>query len=180
MVRNNGITERLGLQDGQGYSREMFPGRVRDSFARHVVRNGRQKVTACERLPFPLQKGSCDVFRSDQAGIEGLSDFAYGGTLVIGGTGAMDDFASAADAPWDPAAVARVTVADDVTLGKNALAALSDTIRVSANESIGSMRSALGTSTGSSGAISGAEFDQVQIIDGKAYLGVSVYVKPPA
>ena len=52
------------------------------------------------------------------------------GVLVIGGTGAMDDFASAADVPWNPALVTAVTVANGVTLGKNALAGFADTVTV--------------------------------------------------
>ena len=95
------------------------------------------------------------------------------GTLVITGTGAMDDFASATDVPWDPAAVVRVTVADDVALGKNALAALSDTVQVSVTASIGSMRSALGTTAQPAGSVS-ADFESIDIVDGKAYLGVAV------
>ena len=54
-------------------------------------------------------------------------------TLVVGGTGAMTDFASAAAVPWheDAGAITAVTIAEGVTkVGKNALAALADTVTV--------------------------------------------------
>ncbi len=48
------------------------------------------------------------------------------GTLHIDGTGPTADFADASDVPWDPTQVQSVVVGDGVTLGANALAALSD------------------------------------------------------
>ena len=97
------------------------------------------------------------------------------GKLIITGTGAMDDFASAADVPWDPAAVTAVSVGEGVTkVGANAFAGLSGNVPV-----LGLTATVWNNSIPApavpSGAISGAEVDAVQIIDGKAYLGVSVY-----
>ena len=81
-----------------------------------------------------------------------------------------------ADVPWAAVVdeVSTVTVAEGVTLGKNALAALSDDVLVTVTSTVGSLRGALGAPVAPSGAVS-AEFDAVQIVDGKAHLGVSVY-----
>ena len=103
------------------------------------------------------------------------------GVLIIEGTGAMNDFASAAEVPWAEAAdkVMAVTIAAGVThVGKNALAGFVDTVTVNGTplSFYDMMAGARGLSEPiPSGAISGAEFDAVQIIDGKAYLDVSVY-----
>ena len=126
------------------------------------------------------------------------------GTLVIGGTGAMYDFASAADAPWAAIAdeITAVTIAESVThVGKNAFAGMENLTSINGEdvkstyrtvstvngkpiEQFNMMGGALGyaplaypseSPAQPSGAISGAEFDAVQIIDGKAYLDVSVY-----
>ena len=99
------------------------------------------------------------------------------GALVIEGTGATDDFASAADVPWAAAAaeMTAVQVANGVILGKNVLAVFADSVPVSATVTIGSMRNALGVTAQPSGAISGAKFERIDIVDGKAYLGVRVY-----
>ena len=102
------------------------------------------------------------------------------GTLVITGTGAMDDFASAADAPWHGLAseISAVTVADGVThIGKNAFAGFADTVKVNGIPSsfYRMMGGAYGMSSGQfpSGAIS-AGFESINIVDGTAYLGVAV------
>mgnify|MGYP003328220283 CR=1 FL=1 len=61
------------------------------------------------------------------------------------------------------------------TVGKNALASLAkDGVSVVAPLALSKQ---VGEAAGldPSGAISGAEIEQVQIVDGKAYLGVSVY-----
>ena len=99
------------------------------------------------------------------------------GTLVITGSGAMSNFVDAAAVPWADVVdeVAAVTIAESVILGRNALAALADDVLVTTVSSIGSMKEALGVSAESAGAISGAEFERIEIADGKAYLGVSVY-----
>ena len=99
------------------------------------------------------------------------------GVLTIEGTGAMRDFANAADVPWDPSAVTAVTVCGSVErLGANAFAALDDAVTVNgtAVSIFRFVTPALGPSQ-PSGAISPAEFERIDIIDGKAYLGVSVY-----
>ena len=171
--------------------------------------------TGVRVLDSPLMDG-CEVTPPQVEGITGtvanpwsVGDWvtAYvndDGTLVIGGTGVMDDFASAADAPWNEIAndVTEVTIAESVThVGKNAFAGMENLTSINGEdvkstyrtvstvngkpiEQFNMMEGALGyaplaypseSSVLPSGAISGAEFEQVQIIDGKAYLDVSVY-----
>ena len=91
------------------------------------------------------------------------------GVLFVKGTGAMVDFASAADAPWAPVAsrISRVEVAPTVTqIGEHAFDDVPANVPLALTES---------QMPRASGAISGAEFDKVAIMDGKAYLDVSVY-----
>ena len=149
--------------------------------------------TGVRELDSPLTK-DCDVTPPQVEGVLGTvanpwnvgdAVTAYvsdDGTLVIGGTGAMGDFASAADAPWNEIAseVSAVTVADGVThVGKNAFMGIADAVTVNGTpisfyDMMAGARG-LSASTGPSGAISGAEFEAVQIVDGKAYLDVSVF-----
>ena len=100
------------------------------------------------------------------------------GELTISGTGAMYDFTDAADVPWDSDAVRSVAIGEGVTkVGANAWAALADavTINGAALSVIRLAAPGLGPAA-PAGAISGAEFaERVQIVDGKAHLGVSVY-----
>ena len=100
------------------------------------------------------------------------------GGLTIVGTGAMDDFASAADVPWDPTAVTEVMIGEDVTkIGKYAFAGLANTVVLNrmTTTAAGSIFAAINGDVLPSGAISPAEFERIDIVDGKAYLGVSVY-----
>ena len=103
------------------------------------------------------------------------------GLLTITGTGAMSNFVSAADVPWDPALVTAVTVDAGVTLGKNALAGMSDDVVVTS--SIGSMKVAMGGSEPvipdgmvlvSKTELEAVGAETVEIVGGLAYLGVSV------
>ena len=103
------------------------------------------------------------------------------GLLTITGTGAMSNFVSAADVPWDPALVTAVTVDAGVTLGKNALAGMSDDVVVTS--SIGSMKVAMGGSEPvipdgmvlvSKTELEAAGAETVEIVGGLAYVGVSV------
>ena len=73
-----------------------------------------------------------DVERPWAAG-DDVTVYTNGTTLVIVGSGAMNDFASAAEVPWVAVAdqVTAVTVADGVTqVGKNALAGIGDIVPV--------------------------------------------------
>ena len=99
--------------------------------------------------------------------------------LTITGTGAMRDFADAADVPWDPMTVKTVTVESGVTkIGANAWTAFGDGILIN-NECI-QVRKLIadGFAPSSpevpSGYITPADPNAIQIVDGKAYLGVSV------
>ena len=101
-------------------------------------------------------------------------------TLIIGGTGAMVDFASAADVPWNAYAdkVAAVEIGDGVThVGKNAFVGLADavTVNVVPSSFYWMMGGACGMSVGQSpsGAIC-AGFESIEVLDGTACLGVSV------
>ena len=97
------------------------------------------------------------------------------GALVFEDRGRTDDFASAAERPWAESmpGVRTTRVAETVTLGTNTLKGIAATAPVN-----GLVPSDLFSAIGGqdpAGAISGAEFEQVQIIDGKAYLDVRVY-----
>ena len=105
------------------------------------------------------------------------------GTLSIDGTGAMDDFATAADLPWDPSAVKSVTLGDGVVVGENALTGLPDSATVN-GMNVGRYRRLFG-GLGMSGvpegsvAVSRTELEAAQaatleIADGTALLGISV------
>ena len=108
------------------------------------------------------------------------------GVLVIGGTGAMSDFASAADVPWNPALVTAVQVANGVTLGKNALAGFADEVLVAFGSpvlSVGSMKGAMGASEPvipegkvlvSKEEIAAAKTETVTVEGGAVSLGVTV------
>ena len=100
------------------------------------------------------------------------------GRLTIVGTGAMDDFANAADVPWDPTAVTEVMIGAGVTkIGKYAFAGMPNTVAFNwmTTTAAGSIFAAINGDVLPSGAISPAEFERIDIVDGKAYLGVSVY-----
>lgn len=114
----------------------------------------------------PFQVGA-DVFAATNAA----------GALTITGTGAMSNFVSAAGVPWMPATVKKVTVDASVTsIGANAWSGMEDSVVI--NGTALSVVRYLAPGVGSAqpvGAISGAEFDQMEIVGGKAYLDVSVY-----
>ena len=105
------------------------------------------------------------------------------GTLSIDGTGAMDDFATAADLPWDPSAVKSVTIGDGVVIGQNALAGLSDAATVN-GMNVGQYRKlfgGLGMSDVPEGSVvvsrtelEAAHAATLEIADGTALLGISV------
>ena len=114
----------------------------------------------------PFQVGA-DVFATTNAA----------GALTITGSGAMSNFVFAADVPWVPATVTKVTIAAEVAqIGANAWSGMEDSVAI--NGTALSVVRYLAPGVGSAqpaGAISGAEPEKVAIIDGKAYLGVSVY-----
>ena len=101
------------------------------------------------------------------------------GVLVIGGTGAMSNFVSAADVPWAPETVKKVAVdVSKIQIGVNSLSALADGTLI--NETLVSnirpyVSGFTSTPVQPAGAISPAEFERIDIVDGVAYLGVSVY-----
>ena len=128
------------------------------------------------------------LFRTATAGIWSVGDSVVAsldadGSLSIDGTGAMDDFASAADLPWDPAAVTRVTIGEDVIVGGHALAGLSDAVTVNGRD-VGQYRKlfgGLGLDAVPEGSVvvsrtelAAAQAATLEIVDGTAVLGVSV------
>ena len=95
----------------------------------------------------------------------------------------MDDFATAADLPWDPSAVKSVTIGDGVVVGENALAGLPDSATVN-GMNVGQYRKLFG-GLGMSGVPEGsvvvsrteleaAQAATLEIADGTAILGISV------
>ena len=128
------------------------------------------------------------LFRAASAGIWSVGDSVVAalntdGTLSIDGTGAMDDFATAADLPWDPSTVKSVTIGDGVVVGENALAGLSDTATVN-GMNVGQYRKLFG-GLGMSGVPEGSivvsrteleapGIEAISIADGTALLGISI------
>ena len=110
-----------------------------------------------------------------------VTAYTNGTTLVIEGPGAMSDFADAASVPWTAVAggVTEVSIAEDVTkVGANAWEGMSDEVEINGTALSAVRFLAPGVSSPApaepSGAIGGAEFGTVQIVGGKAYLGVVV------
>ncbi|MDO5320079.1 MAG: hypothetical protein Q4G65_15745, partial [bacterium] len=100
------------------------------------------------------------------------------GGLVFVGSGATSNFTGAASLPWAAVAdsIEEVSIPDSVTtVGDNLWAGLGDGVVIN-GESIASRRKiATGLPAADpSGSISGAEFERIEILDGMAYLSVSV------
>jgi hypothetical protein len=101
------------------------------------------------------------------------------GVLSIDGTGPTADFADASDVPWDPAAVSAVVVGDGVTLGANALAALSDETTMNGIP-MGLLRSGLGGGVPdgmvlvSRTELDAPEIATLEVSGGMALLGIGV------
>lgn len=128
------------------------------------------------------------LFRAATAGIWPVGDDVIAalnadGTLSIDGMGAMDDFATAADLPWDPSTVKSVTIGDGVVVGENALTGLPDSATVN-GMNVGQYRKLFG-GLGMSGVPEGsvvvsrteleaAQAATLEIADGTAILGISV------
>ena len=161
---------------------------------------GSEGVVATDAAKFWLGPGckSCPWTVGDY-----VTAYITGEELDIEGTGGMYDFASADDVPWAAFVddVTAVTIAQDVThVGKNAFAGMTNletinkenvdstyrtvsTVNGKPIDQFNMMGDALGngplvyppeTPTEPSGAVSGAEPETVRIVNGKAYLGVSV------
>ena len=104
------------------------------------------------------------------------------GVLSIDGTGSTYDFANASDVPWDPTLVRSVVVGDGVTLGANALAALSDTTTLG-GVPLKKLRNGLGTTESSvpegmllvsQTEVEAAGAATLEVANGTAVLGISV------
>ena len=181
-----------GNEDGQ-YVRYDIPGSgctiVFTPTDGYLIRSGgelalpvRDKTLGDDDLPVLIAPGEEDnPWKVGAGGTDVVQAYVKNGVLVIVGSGAMSDFADAASVPWTAVAdeVTEVTIAEGVTkVGKNSLALFDET--VTANGTPLSFYDMMAGARGSaepaepSGAIGGAEFEQVQIVGGKAYLAVSV------
>ena len=140
------------------------------------------KTLAAEDLPVLIAPGvEGNPWKVGEGGTDVVQAYVKDGVLFIAGSGAMYDFASAEEVPWAAFVgdVTAVTIAEGVTkVGKNSLAGFDD--KVMANGTPLSFYDMMAGARGSaepaepSGAIGGAEFEQVRIVGGKAYLAVSV------
>ena len=107
------------------------------------------------------------------------AELSTDGVLTLTGSGAMDDFASASDVPWDPSSVTRVVVADGVALGANALAALSESTLCNGLP-LGALKGALGGTLPadmvavSKTSLEAAGAATLTIADNQVLLGISV------
>ena len=128
------------------------------------------------------------LFRAATVGIWPVGDSVVAalnadGTLSIDGTGAMADYASAADLPWDPSAVKSVTIGEGVVVGENALAGLPETATVN-GMNVGQYRKlfgGLGMSAVPEGSVvvsrtelQAAGAETLEVANGTALLGISV------
>lgn len=127
------------------------------------------------------------LFRAASAGLWTIGDSVIAvlntnGVLSIDGTGSTYDFANASDVPWDPTLVRSVVVGDGVTLGANALAALSDTTTLG-DVPLKKFRAGLGSSEGSVPTgmllvsrteVEAAGAEAIEVANGTALLGISV------
>ena len=101
------------------------------------------------------------------------------GTLVIIGSGATSNFTAVASVPWAELVglINQVVIPDEVTvIGDNLWEGLAGGVAIN-GETI-ERRKEIATGFPDAqlvGAISGAEFEAVRIVDGKAHLDVSVY-----
>ena len=128
--------------------------------------------TGVRTLASPL-KEDCKVTPPEVEGIPGTDAAPWkvgetvtayvsdDGVLVIGGTGVMDDFARAADVPW--AEYGETLEGAYLPRKVKVPASVAATLPISIEGGV------------PSGAISPAEFERIDIVDGNAYLGVCVY-----
>ena len=137
-----------------------------------------QETMRVEIFARPIPKGM--EGNPFQIGAEVFAVTNAAGVLTITGTGAMSNFVSAADVPWVPATVKKVAVdVSKIQIGANSLSALADGTLI--NETlVSNIRPYVpgfvsATPDQPAGAISPAEFEHIDIVDGKALLDVSVY-----
>ena len=101
------------------------------------------------------------------------------GGLVITGGGATSNFTDTVSVPWAEVVdeISSVTVPDAVTVvGDNLWAGLEESVVINGETIVRRKEIAVGFPVETpAGAISGAEFERIDIVDGKAYLDVSVY-----
>lgn len=103
----------------------------------YLIRSGgelalpvRDKTLGDDDLPVLIAPGEEDnPWKIGEGGTDVVQAYVKGDVLVIAGSGAMADFASAASVPWAAVAdeVTEVTIAEGVTkIGKNALAGMNE------------------------------------------------------
>ena len=139
---------------------------------------GSEGVVATDAAKFWLGPGckSCPWTVGDD-----VTAYITGEELDIEGTGGMYDFASADDVPWAAFVgdVTAVTIAEGVTkVGANSWAGMDGAVEINGTALSAVRFLAPGVNspapTEPSGAVSGAEPERIEIVDGKVLLGVSV------
>lgn len=159
-------THTITLPDDVAKVRELFTGEEFDSNVVTVETDG--------PATWLFRATSGDIWT---VGDDVIAVLDADGTLHIDGTGPTADFAKGSDVPWDPAEVSAVTVGDGVTLGANALAALSDEATVNGIP-LRLLRSGLGVPDGmvlvSQTELEAAQVATLDISNGTALLGISV------
>ena len=161
-------THTITLPDDVAKVRELFTGEEFDSNVVTVETDG--------PATWLFRATSGDIWT---VGDDVIAVLDADGTLHIDGTGPTADFAKGSDVPWDPAEVSAVTVGDGVTLGANALAALSDEATVNGIP-LRLLRSGLGGTVPdgmvlvSQTELEAAQVATLDISNGTALLGISV------
>ena len=162
-------TIRISLPTGMERVRELYSGEVYDSSELTLQSDGPNTW---------VFKAVSSESESWQVGDSVVATLDADGVLTLTGPGTMDDFADAADVPWDPAAVSRVVIGDGVVPGANAFAALPDA--VPASLSLGELRSAFSSSVPdgmtlvSTTALEAPGIATLAIEGGTALLGIGV------
>ena len=123
-------------------------------------------------------KAVSSASESWQVGDSVVATLDADGVLTLSGSGAMDDFAAASDAPWDPAAVSAIEIGDGVVPGANAFASLPDAVpvRLSLGELRGGFSSAVpdGMALVSTTELEAPGIATLSIEGGTAVLGIAV------
>ena len=129
---------------------------------RHVVTDGTTETAVFVVNELELPGSERNPWKVGEGGTDVVQAYVKDGVLVIAGSGAMADFASAADVPWAP----YVDELDGAYLPR--------AVKVPASVAATLPISVEGGSGEPSGAVSGAEPERIEIVGGKAYLAVSV------
>ena len=175
----------IDVEEGTGVTR--FTQRMGERCRYQYLESEADAASLMETMRVILSDGRSSETWSVGENGENIEAYTNGeGVLTFIGTGEMRDFTSAADVPWDPAKVTRVEVDDGVkVIGANAFAALEEFVPVNGlpisfqkevASATGPRNQALpeGTIAVSKTEIEAAGAATLAIVDGTAYVGVSV------